>query len=119
MFAQCNVTLMVADMNRAVDFYSRALQLPLSARYGDEWAQIEAPGLTIGLHPRREPEAAAAATGHISLGFQVNDLSAAIAQLRERGVAIDESAVSEGGNDRIVNFSDPDGTPLYLIQMNW
>jgi predicted enzyme related to lactoylglutathione lyase len=118
MFDQCNVTLMVADMDRAVDFYSRALQLTLGSRYGNEWAQVAGPGLTIGLHPQREPTSATAGT-NMSIGFQVKDLNAAVAELRQRGVAIDEAAIRDGGVDRIVNFSDPDGTPLYLIQLTY
>ena len=118
MFDQCNVTLMVADMDRAVDFYTRALQLTLGPRFGNEWAQVEGPGLTIGLHPQREP-AGAAGDGSMSIGFQVKDLNAAVAELRQRGVAIDEAAIRDGGVDRIVNFTDPDGTPLYLIQLTY
>jgi catechol 2,3-dioxygenase-like lactoylglutathione lyase family enzyme len=118
MFDQCNVTIMVADMDRAVDFYTRGLQLKLGSRYGNEWAQVEGPGLTIGLHPRREPSGAEA-SGSMSIGFQVKDLNAAIAELRQRGVNIDDAAIRDGGVDRIVNFADPDGTPLYLIQMTY
>jgi DNA-binding IclR family transcriptional regulator len=55
----------------------------------------------------------------MSIGFQVKDLAAAVAELRQRGVTIDDSGSREGDRDRIVNFADPDGTPLYLIEMNW
>jgi catechol 2,3-dioxygenase-like lactoylglutathione lyase family enzyme len=116
MFDQCNVTIMVADMDRSVDFYTRGLQLTLGPRFGNEWAQVEGPGLTIGLHPQREP-AGASGAGSMSIGFQVKDLNAAVADLRQRGVSIDEAAIRDGGVDRIVNFTDPDGTPLYLIQL--
>ena len=47
-----NATVMVSNMDRAVEFYTRTLGLKLSSRFGDEWAEVEAgPGLTIGLHP--------------------------------------------------------------------
>jgi Glyoxalase/Bleomycin resistance protein/Dioxygenase superfamily len=36
MFEQCNVTLMVADMDRAVDFYTQVLKLPLRERFGND-----------------------------------------------------------------------------------
>ena len=117
MFDQCNVTVMVSDMDRAVDFYTQALKLPLGNRYGNEWAEIQAPGVTIGLHPQSEPIGSAAA-GNISIGFQVKDLAAAVAELRQRGVTIDDSAIRDDGVDRVVNFADPDGTPLYLIELN-
>jgi catechol 2,3-dioxygenase-like lactoylglutathione lyase family enzyme len=118
MFEQCNVTVMVADMDRAVDFYTQALKLPLGNRYGNEWAEIHAPGVTIGLHPQNEG-ISGVATGNISIGFQVEDLGAAVAELQQRGVIIDDGAIRDGGTDRIVNFADPDGTPLYLIELNW
>ena len=44
MFQQCNVTVMVADMERSIQFYTQALGLPLGFRAGNEWAQIERPG---------------------------------------------------------------------------
>jgi predicted enzyme related to lactoylglutathione lyase len=103
-------------MDRAVDFYTRALQLEQGPRYGNEWAEIRAPGLTIGLHPRRQP-GTGAANGQMSIGFQVRDLRASISELRQHGVAIDDAAIREADVDRIVNFADPDGTPLYLIEL--
>jgi catechol 2,3-dioxygenase-like lactoylglutathione lyase family enzyme len=118
MFQQCNVTVMVADMERSIEFYTRALGLPLGFRAGNEWAQIEAPGLTIGLHPARELPSTVDASGHqsMSLGFGVQDLAATITQLRQRGVALPDPPTSVG-RDRIINFADPDGTPLYLIEV--
>jgi catechol 2,3-dioxygenase-like lactoylglutathione lyase family enzyme len=46
-----NVTLMVSDMNSAIQFYVEKLGLMLKARYSDQFAQVVAPGLTIALHP--------------------------------------------------------------------
>jgi catechol 2,3-dioxygenase-like lactoylglutathione lyase family enzyme len=112
MFQQCNVTIMVADMERSINFYTQALGLPLGFRAGNEWAQLEAPGLTIGLHPAREP---ATPGTQLSLGFSVQNLSETIAQLRQRGVAIADPGIP-AGRDQIVSFADPDGTSLYLIE---
>jgi catechol 2,3-dioxygenase-like lactoylglutathione lyase family enzyme len=117
MFEQCNVTVMVSNMDRAVDFYTQSLKLPLGNRYGDEWAEIQAPGVAIGLHPQGERISGGVA-GNMSIGFRVKDLAAAVDELRQRGVTIDDSAIREGGVDRVVNFADPDGTPLYLIELN-
>jgi catechol 2,3-dioxygenase-like lactoylglutathione lyase family enzyme len=116
MFEQCNVTIMVADMDRAVAFYTESLGLPLGFRAGNEWAQVEAPGLTIGLHPARE-SLSPVANARMSVGFGVKDLAATITQLRQRGVTIQDPHDSPG-RDRIVNFADPDGTPLYLIEVS-
>ena len=47
----CNVTVMVSNMDNAIKFYSETLGFKLKARYGDHWADIEGPGIAIGLHP--------------------------------------------------------------------
>ena len=52
MYKSGNVTLMVADMDRAVGFYVEKLGLELKVRYGNEWAEV-APGITLGLHQAR------------------------------------------------------------------
>jgi catechol 2,3-dioxygenase-like lactoylglutathione lyase family enzyme len=116
MFQQCNVTVMVADMDRAIAFYTESLGLPLGFRAGNEWAQVEAPGLTIGLHPARESLPATADT-RMSIGFGVPDVATTIAELRQRGVTIQDPHDTPG-RDRIVYFADPDGTPLYLIEVS-
>ena len=116
MYTQCNVTLMVTDMDRAVRFYTEGLGLELGYRAGNEWAQVSGPGLTIGLHPAGDHFTQQAHDGRISIGFQVSKLEDALAELRGRGVEIGAD-VREGGVDRIVNFADPDGTPLYLIEL--
>jgi catechol 2,3-dioxygenase-like lactoylglutathione lyase family enzyme len=115
MFKQCNVTIMVADMERSIHFYTQTLGLTLGFRAGNEWAQVEAPGLTIGLHPAREAFHAAT-PANMSLGFGVQDLAASIAELRQRAVVLPDPS-TDPGRDRIVNFADPDGTPLYLIEV--
>ena len=51
LYSESQITLMVPDMDEAVRFYTEALGLRLKARYGKEFAVVEAPGLTIGLHP--------------------------------------------------------------------
>jgi len=51
LYSESQVTLMVPDMDAAVRFYTETLGLHLKARYGNEFAVVEAPGLTIGLHP--------------------------------------------------------------------
>jgi catechol 2,3-dioxygenase-like lactoylglutathione lyase family enzyme len=115
MFTQANVTLMVADLDRAVQFYTDGLGLKLGFRAGNDWAQVEAPGLTIGLHPAGDTPKTTNASSQMSIGFQVAKLETAVEELRRRGVTIDQP-VREGGVDRIVSFADPDGIPLYLIQ---
>jgi catechol 2,3-dioxygenase-like lactoylglutathione lyase family enzyme len=117
MFQQCNVTIMVADMERAIHFYTDALGLSLGFRAGNEWAQVDGPGLTIGLHPAPESMPAGGPNGRLSIGFGVQDLTKTLDELRQRGVSITDPQDTPG-RDRIVNFADPDGTPLYLIELS-
>ncbi len=63
MYTSANVTLMASDLNGAVGFYTDILGLRLKVRYGDNWAEVETPGLTIGLHPSVERGACAIQAG--------------------------------------------------------
>jgi catechol 2,3-dioxygenase-like lactoylglutathione lyase family enzyme len=66
-----NVTVMVADMDRAVRFYTDALQLPLTFRAGNEWAEVQGPGVTIGLHPARSGAPHSASNSGVAIGLGV------------------------------------------------
>src|SRR5262249_24349996 len=113
MFQAGNVTVMVSDMERAVRFYAETLGLALTARYGDEWAEVQAPGLTIGLHPAGAHGPQPGQAGRLSMGLQVAQLAPAIAALKEKGVVF-SSPATEGGPERMAFFADPDNNPLYL-----
>jgi glyoxylase I family protein len=56
------------------------------------------------------------ACGLRHLAFAVADVAAAIAELRERGVATEEIRIDEYTGKRFVFFADPDGLPLELYQ---
>lgn len=107
------VYFFVADMDRAIAFYGDVLGLPLEYRSGNEWAQLSAGSVKIGLHGTGS--AGEARTGG-TLAFTVTDLDASKAKLAERGVALGH----EGGGDRLgprfVEFADPDGNALALFE---
>ncbi len=48
------VTIMVADLDKAVDFYTHVLGMYEDLRFGDNWAEMVIQGITIGLHPQRK-----------------------------------------------------------------
>lgn len=112
MYIGGNVTLMVADFERSVRFYTETLGLTLKARFGDGWAEVEAPGLTIGLHPAGEHGPQPGQAGSISIGLEVEDLDAAMAALRDKGVEFQRTFGD--GPRRFASFMDPDQTGLYL-----
>jgi catechol 2,3-dioxygenase-like lactoylglutathione lyase family enzyme len=106
---QTNVTIMVNDMSRSISFYKDVLGFKLLQRYGDHYAQVSAPGIIIGLHPSNGK---ANTSENISIGFTVNDFSAAKKQLDESAIPNYERTEAGGS---FVHFKDPDGTPLYFI----
>lgn len=110
-----NVTVFVANMDRAVRFYSETLGFPLVERYGDHWASVDAGGLRIGLHPA-SAENPAGRRGSISIGFGAGrPLEEIVATLERRGVTFDGPIRDDKGG-RFVGFSDPDGHPCYIFQ---
>ena len=48
------VMVYVSDMDKAIDFYINKLGFTEKIRYGNDWAEINAPGLVIALHPLRD-----------------------------------------------------------------
>ncbi|HEX9122933.1 MAG TPA: VOC family protein [Actinomycetota bacterium] len=105
-----HVWFWVADMDRAVAFYTDVLGLRLVRRDGDEWAEFQAGGSRLALH--------GAGPGSVPGGtvvFRVNDLTAARAGLEARGVSFDHA----GEVDRYASyatFRDPFGNGLQLIE---
>jgi catechol 2,3-dioxygenase-like lactoylglutathione lyase family enzyme len=112
---EANVTVMVADMRKSIRFYTETLGLELKANYGDQYAQISAPGLTIGLHPAN-PDTSGPHTDRISIGFAVENLDASMSELRGKGVEF--SRVVDDRPTKLAFFTDSDGNQLYLSQTN-
>jgi catechol 2,3-dioxygenase-like lactoylglutathione lyase family enzyme len=115
MFKTTNVTIRVSDMSRAIKFYTETLGLKLLSNYGGEFAVIESNGLRIGLHPGKKP--GEPLSRDMSLGFQVDDIASAKKTLESRGVRFEPRVQDRGAI--IENFFDPDGVPLYLIELKW
>lgn len=116
-----NATVMVSNMDRAVDFYTGVLGLKLANRYGDHWAEVGAgPGLTIGLHPEGHGPKAGA-EGSISIGFTVKGpIAKLVATLVEQGVRFDGPVVDDPkAGIKLAHFRDPDGNRLYLCESSW
>ena len=116
MYKSGNLTLMVADMDRAVEFYTQKLGLELKVRYGNEWAEVAAPGVMLGLHQARGPIARADPNIGISIGLEVDDIEAAVEELKGKGIAF-PSSIRETNDLRQASFEDPDGTSLYLAEI--
>ena len=116
-------TIFVADLQRAVEFYTDVLGLRLLYRAGDHFAMIDAGGgLQIGLHPPgpRGPEPGT--SGSIQVGLNVaQPIEQVVTALQEKGVAfkdVDGQVVIDDGPVKLAFFADPDGNDLYLIKVH-
>jgi catechol 2,3-dioxygenase-like lactoylglutathione lyase family enzyme len=111
-----NATIYVSDMQRAVDFYTGPLGLRLVFRAGEHWAQLDAGGMAIGLHPASPDNPAPGTPGGITVGLSVDvPIAEAVAILVAHGVAV-RGPVPGGGGTALAFFADPDGNPLYLAE---
>jgi predicted enzyme related to lactoylglutathione lyase len=114
MYKGANVTLMVKDFDAAFAFYSEALGFDVKTRSGNEWAELAAPGLNLALHPAHGQELTHG--GATTLGLQVDDIRTTYDELKSRGVQFG-GPVMDTGHLLLANFADPEGNPLYLMQM--
>jgi predicted enzyme related to lactoylglutathione lyase len=101
------------DVGRAADFYRDKLEFDVKQQ-NDDWAEIDANGLMIGINAREE-EGAGASGGPV-IAFQVEDsLESAVEELKGRGVEFD-TEISDHPWGRLVNFNDSEGNDLQLYE---
>lgn len=109
-----NVTIMVKDMNKSILFYE-SIGLKLKQRWGDNYAMIEGPGITLGIHPGGDDESG---SGDLSIGFMVDSFEEAKALLQKNGIAI-SGEDQDGKSGNYLHFNDPDGIALYFVKPKW
>jgi catechol 2,3-dioxygenase-like lactoylglutathione lyase family enzyme len=112
------LVLEVADLGRAERFYAGTLGWPVVER----WPKRDVVWVMAGARTRiglwRPQVGLAGARGgshvHFALGIEEQDYDAAVAALRERGVAIKEEIAFSDGHGRSVFFDDPDAHVVEL-----
>ena len=101
----------VTDMQRAVAFYRDTLGLTV-ADQSDDWSEIDANGLRIGLNAREA--AGPSSGGGAVVSFQPDGaIEDEVAALRERGADI-QGEISEHPWGKIIPFKDSEGNDLQL-----
>src|SRR2546423_13918102 len=104
-----NVTIMVEDMDRAINFY-QSIGLTLKQRWENHYAMLSSAGLTIGIHPGGQGMKAGE---KISIGFMLDDIKTAKQVLDDNNITYKED---NGKSGMYLHFTDPDGTILYFSQ---
>lgn len=114
-----NATIYVADMDRAVTFYTETLGLRLLFRAGDHWASIDAgDGLQLGLHPAGPQSPEPGTVGAVTVGFTVDEpIDQVVATLEKRGVAVQGPVGDDSARLKLAFFADPDGNQLYMTEL--
>jgi catechol 2,3-dioxygenase-like lactoylglutathione lyase family enzyme len=88
-----NVTILVKDIDGSISFY-RSIGFTLKNRWGNHYAQVTAPGITIGLHP--SGGGSSPGSGNTSIGFIVDNFEETQSPLN--GLSINnQSRQEEGG----------------------
>ena len=109
-----NVTIMVKDMDKSISFYE-SIGLKLKQRWGDNYAMIDGPGITIGIHPGGNDESG---SGDLSIGFMTDSFEEAKALLVKNKIEITMEE-DDGKSGNYLHFKDPDGTVLYFVKPKW
>jgi len=105
------IAIAVSDKERARKFYQETLELnPASSAMEGAWVEYELGETTIGVgcHPAWQPSRDGTA-----VAFEVEDIDAAIAKLKERGVTFDLEK-TETPVCWMAQFRDPDGNKLLV-----
>ena len=103
------VAIAVSDAERARKFYQETLELtPASSAMGGAWVEYELGQTTIGVgcHPDWKPS-----RDGTTVAFEMDDIDAAIAKLKERGVTFEMEKI-ETPVCFMAMFRDPDGNRL-------
>ena len=105
------VAIAVSDMERARKFYQETLELkPSSSGMEGAWVEYDLGTATIGVgcHPAWQPS-----RDGTTVAFEVDDIDATIAKLKERGVTFDMEKL-ETPVCWMAQFRDPDGNKLVV-----
>lgn len=116
------VRYQVTDVKRAVAFYTRHLGFEVAIRGGPAFAAVVNGNLTVFLSgpgssgARQLPDGTPQTPGGYNrFVLEVDDLDAAISELRGADVAF-RNSVESGPGGRQIQITDPDGNPVELFE---
>ena len=108
----------VSDMAAARAFYEGVLGLSSSESEKSPWVEYDLPGggcfaITTAV-PERTPSGSAGGM----IAFEVDDIEALIASLRDQGVRLGATEPIKGPHCRMMPCFDPDGNGMLLHQLD-
>jgi lactoylglutathione lyase len=106
------VMLMVADMTRALRFYTEAFAVTVVIS-SPHWSEFILAGTNIALHP-----GGGGNDTRTGLGFEVNDLDAALQRATEVGGRIKSSPRERPGEQiRVAELADTEGNLITVAEV--
>jgi lactoylglutathione lyase len=99
----------VADMNRAVKFYSDVVGLPLKFQ-SPEWSEFATGDVTLALHPASEKNPA----GKLEIGFNVPNLDQFYAEMKGKGVSFSMPPTRQDFGATLAQFVDSEGAHVTI-----
>ncbi len=113
-----NVTIMVKNMDTAINFYQN-LGLTIQQRWGDHYAMLTAEGITLGIHPANDSKhtGGTLSSGSLSIGLFIENIEDAKALLDQHKIPY--KAENDENSGLYAHFTDPDGTVVYYVQPKW
>lgn len=122
MSQQISMTIDVADLTGAMDFYVEALSCDMKKKYSDGWAVVAADGVNINLV--EQPAGSVAAADHkrsyqrhwtpVHLDFGVADVPAAMELVKKHGGTVEGHVTSDGSD--FAHCADPFGNGFCLVK---
>lgn len=109
------IQLHVADLDRAITFYSQTLGFELFLRSDElSWAKLRSPanGVVIGVGTSEKCEG----SGTLTLNFGVSDIEFTRRLLEGRGVKFKGETRTIPGVVKLADFADQDGNVIRLAQ---
>ncbi|MFN8418285.1 MAG: VOC family protein [Anaerolineae bacterium] len=110
----------VKDWKKMVAFLRDTLELKLQSEDNDSTLFVTANGFQIEIFDAAQQpnaEQLLASQNHLMIGFNVSDLDATVATLKDRGVNFDMEVQTRGWG-KFVYFSDPELNQWQLFQYN-
>jgi catechol 2,3-dioxygenase-like lactoylglutathione lyase family enzyme len=107
------IMLGVQDLDRALAFYTKRLNLALRGRAGD-FAFLDGGGVMITLSAQLWTTRATGAKSPVEIVLQVDSVMDAYESLRGRGIVFLNEPRSIDGSNHAANFEDPDGHLLSI-----